>query len=292
MLKDLLIHPRTREQLMQFITKPSHGLILIGPEGSGKKALAHAIAASILSVTTDKLDSYPYYSLTDPSEPSITIDEIRALQKLLTLKTPKTPGSNIRRVITIIDAGRMRSEAQNSFLKSLEEPPADTCIILTAEASGNLLDTIYSRVQKIDVLPVSLAMAKAFYTNHGIPAPELARNYALSQGQVGLLHSLLKAETPHPLKEWVETGKLLLAKTPGERILQTDELSKDKPGVLMLLNALGRISHAALTSASNSGNNTAIKRWQKSLQAIQQSREAMTHNANLKLLLDNLLLSL
>lgn len=292
MFEDLLIHPRTRTQLEQFVTKPSHGLILTGPEGSGKKNLAHAVAAAMLAVETNKLENYPYYSLTDPAEPSITIDEIRALQKLLTLKTPSVEGSNIRRVLTIIDANRMRFEAQNAFLKSLEEPPADTCIILTAEANGDLLQTIYSRVQRIDVLPVSEAMTREFYGKQGIAAAELTRGYALSQGQVGLLSSLLSKEAVHPLKEWVEIAKLLLAKPAGERIMQTDTYAKDKVGTLLLIDAFGRIAHAALMQAGKAGNSVALQRWQKSLEAVQEARAALTHNANTKLLLDHLFLSI
>ena len=198
----------------------------------------------------------------------------------------------MRRVLCIIDAGRMRSEAQNAFLKSLEEPPLDTCVILTASTNGNLLETIVSRVQRIDILPVSADMAKLHYDRQGIPAVLLARSYALSQGQAGLLHSLLQTDIEHPLKEWVETAKQLLSISPGERILRTDELSKDKPGVLLLINALGRIVNATLRSASLTGNAAAVKRWQSSLQAIQDAREGLNHNANIKLLLDHLLLNI
>lgn len=290
MFETMLIHPRTRAQLTAFVTNPSHGLILTGPEGAGKKALAALVAALLLK--TDKLSSYPYYSLIDPVDHTITIDEIRELQKLLTLKTPAVEHSTIRRVITILDAGRMRFEAQNAFLKNLEEPPVDTCIILTAEASGNVLETMYSRVQRIDILPVSESNAREYFTQHGIAAAEITRNYALSQGQVGLLHSLLSKEAEHPLQVWVDTAKQLLAKPAGERLLQTDELSKDKVGITLLLDAFGRIAHAALMGASTSGSTVAIARWQQSLQAVQEAQSALIHNANTKLLLDHLLLSI
>ena len=292
MFEDLLLHPRTRAQLEQFTSKPSHGLILTGPEGSGKLKIAFEIAAAVLHVAPDRLNNYPYYSLTNPIEASITIDEVRLLQKLLTLKTPAVKGSDIRRVMTIIDAGRMRFEAQNAFLKSLEEPPADTCIILSAEANGSLLETIYSRVQRIDILPVSEAMAKDFYAKQGVSAMELTRSYALSQGQVGLLSSLLSKNSEHPLKAWVETAKTLLAKPAGERILETESLSKDKPGLILLMDALGRIAHAALVHSSKTANVKAIVRWKKSLEVIQEAHEALSHNVNTKLLLDYLLLSI
>jgi replication-associated recombination protein RarA len=292
MFDDLLIHPRTLSQLKQFITKPSHGLILTGPEGAGKRTLAQAISAVLLNVQSEKLANYPYYTLTDPSESNITIDEIRALQRLLSLKTPSREVSNINRIMVIIDAGRMRFEAQNAFLKSLEEPPTDTCIILTAEANGGLLETIYSRVQRIDVLPVSESLAKEYFGKQGISAIELAKNYALSQGQVGLLSSLLVGDAENPLKQWVERGKQLLSAPAAERILQTDELSKDKANVVLLLNALGRISHAALSQSAKTGNIKAMQRWKNSLETVQYSQMAILRNANTKLLLDHLLLTI
>ena len=291
MFDGLLLHPRTHKQLEAFIANTSHGLILTGPEGAGKRHVAKAVAAAVLGLDAHKLDKHPYYSLTDPSDSSITIDEIRALQRLLTLKTPST-AEGIKRVITIIDAGRMRQEAQNAFLKSLEEPPADTLIILTADASGDLLDTIFSRAQKIEVLPVSEPMAQAFFAENGVPAVELARNYALSQGQAGLLSSLLNRDETHGLKAAVDEAKQLLAKPAGERLLRSDELAKDKPAMILLIDALGRITHAALMSASKADNMTAVKRWKASLAAVQDAREAMKYNANTKLVLDNLFLSL
>lgn len=291
MLDELLVHPRTCRQLQQFIAKPSHGLVLVGPEGSGKRNIAKAVAAELLHVSHLQLSNYPYYTVTDPTDATITIDDIRALQKLLTLRTPGNL-QDIKRIMTVIDANRMRFEAQNAFLKSLEEPPLDTCIIMTAELNGDILSTIFSRMQRIDVLPVSETMAREYYAKKGISSVDIAKNYALSQGQVGLLDSLLHTETEHPLKTWVISAKLLLAKQPGERLLEVEVLSKDKNEVALLVNALGRIVQAALSQASLNDNLQAVKRWQDSLQAILEARENIDTNVNTKLLLDHLLLSI
>jgi len=115
MLDTLLLHPRTEAQLNSFIMRPSHGLILTGTEGAGKRQLAREMAASVLGISEEELIKYPYFSFIDPSDPTITIDEIRALQKLLQLRTPSSGEKIIRRVICIIDAGRMRTEAQNAL---------------------------------------------------------------------------------------------------------------------------------------------------------------------------------
>ncbi len=292
MFNELLIHTRTRLQLDQFLSRPTHGIILTGPTGSGRATLARALAAALLHLPeASKLESYPYFSLVDPSENTITIDEIRGLQKLLTLRTPRGQSGAIQRIIIIVGAERMRSEAQNAFLKSLEEPPADTCIILTSEGNGGLLPTIYSRVQQIEILPVSEEQAHAYFTKRNMIAADFASNYALSQGQVGLLCALIDKKE-HELRSGVEMAKKLLRASIGERLLQSDELSKDKQGLVILLNSLQRIAHAALLAASKTNKKESIKRWHDCMSAIQRATKSLEYNANTKLLIDDLLLNL
>lgn len=289
---DLLVHTRTKAQLDQFLASPSHGLIFTGEMGLGKRTLAVATSASLLGLDeVTSLGKYPYFTVVDPDENSITIEQIRDLQKLLTLKTPRHDSRAIRRVIIIVDAQRMRNEAQNAFLKSLEEPPADTCIIMTSEGSSKLLPTMYSRAQRIEVLPVGESAAKAYFTEKGVSSADFSTSYALSQGQPGLLSALLN-ESEHELREWVKTAKSLLSKPAAERLLSTDELAKDKLKLALLLNALQRIVHAALASASRANKLDAIKRWTAATGQIQISINALCSNANSKILLDDLLLNL
>jgi hypothetical protein len=290
MLNDLLLHPRTRAQLNNFLTNPKHALLLSGPLGSGKETTAVAVAASIIGLKdASELTKYPYYTAINPSGTSITIDEIRAAQSLLTLKVPKGQGG-IRRVISVIDAGRMRSEAQNAFLKTLEEPPLDTCIILTARGES-LLPTITSRAQTITILPVSSKQAAEFYGKKGIGSAELQKNYALSQGQAGLLSTLLSAEA-HVLTPWVQTAKEVLAETVGRRLLRTDGLAKNKDEIRLLLDALSRIAHSALQASATQNKQAMVQRWSHTQSVIQESLRALNYNASTKLLLDNLFVNL
>ncbi len=292
MLNEMLIHNRTKAQLRQFLQRPGHGLILTGEKGLGKRSLAMAVAAVMLGLKDlASLDKYPYHTVVDPNEPIITIEQIRELQKLLTLKTPKKDKRGIHRVIIIVDAERMRGEAQNAFLKSLEEPPADTSIILTAEGSAKLLPTIYSRVQRIEVLPVGEPAARAYFTEKAVSAADFQGSYALSQGQPGLLSALLHEEE-HELRGWVKNAKSLLAMPAAERLRLTDELAKDKLSISMLLNALQRIVHAALMNAGKADKTDTIKRFIGTTVQIQRTIAALSRNANTKLLLDDLFLNL
>lgn len=76
-----------------------------------------------------------------PEGKSIGIDKIRELKEWLSLK----PSKGTRKTAVIFEAAEMTIEAQNSLLKTLEEPPLSTFIILTAQNKQGLLPTIVSR---------------------------------------------------------------------------------------------------------------------------------------------------
>ena len=87
--------------------------------------------------------------------------------RLIVQQAVRTPSLARRKVFVVGDAERMvpqlaNPEAANAFLKLLEEPPADTTIILTSSEPGALLPTIRSRVVSVRVPPLSEAAVRAF----------------------------------------------------------------------------------------------------------------------------------
>jgi DNA polymerase III subunit delta' len=58
-------------------------------------------------------------------------------------------------VVIVASAQEMNEKAQNAFLKTLEEPPADTVLLLLASAPDKLLPTIRSRLSKVPFVPLS-----------------------------------------------------------------------------------------------------------------------------------------
>lgn len=288
MFEPLLLHPKLKKQLNVIAANPPHGILLAGPTGSGKRTVSRYLAASILGTNQENIHTHPYVLVIDPEGDSISIDEIRALQQFLKLKVPGEK-NRIRRTIAINRSERMRREAQNALLKLLEEPPADTVIILTAASSDSLLPTIVSRVNVITVLPVGYEQAADFYSSSTTDA--VRRAHALSQGQAGLLNALL-LQDEHPLIGQVNLAKQLLSEPSKDRLLRTDELAKDKPGVIMLLGALQRICHAALVASSKTPDSKAVKSWHDRQAAVLKTTESLRSNPNLKLLLDDLFLSI
>ena len=144
-----------------------HALLFSGPEGVGKKMLAHVLATTLLcgqgetacgSCSSCRLmrlgDSHPdYYELTPEKrgkgQAVIRIEQIRELQR----EASRAPVMSGRRVLLIDDADRMNEAAANSLLKTLEEPVGNVTFILVTSARSALLDTILSRC-----MPLSFGM--------------------------------------------------------------------------------------------------------------------------------------
>lgn len=285
----LLLHPKTSKQIEAVLKRPPHGLIITGENGSGKDTLARYLAAQLLNIAPGKLEHYPYLRIVDSDDSYIGIEQIRQLQQFLKLKVPSDKGIN--RVLVIPRAGRMRHEAQNALLKTLEEPPAGTILILTAESTDRLLLTIASRCRELPVMPVSLAGAREYFAGKGISESKLAGAHALSMGQAGLLTALLGNET-HPLKEQVELAKELLGMSPGKRLMMTESVGKDRDAARVLINAIRRITHAGIAAAGRKPDNTAAGKWLARQSEVIRSAEDLEKNANVKLLLTDLFIKL
>jgi DNA polymerase-3 subunit delta' len=137
----------------------AHAYLFRGPEGVGKQLFARGLAAAVNCtaargliacgecVSCKKLigGSHPDFLLVSPVKGAIKIAQIRNLIKALSF----APYEAETRVILIEDVHTMRQEAANSLLKTLEEPPENNLLILTADSAGVVLQTIISRCQSI-----------------------------------------------------------------------------------------------------------------------------------------------
>lgn len=140
-----------------------HALLMHGPHGLGKSALARTYARRLLCATPTDLacgtcpscllfeaDTHPDFKWIAPEEPGkfIKVDAIRRLINDLSLKSQYDG----YRVVVIDSAHRMNTSAANALLKTLEEPADRTVIMLLSDRATDLPATILSRCQKFAIL--------------------------------------------------------------------------------------------------------------------------------------------
>ncbi len=146
---------RDRWQASQAQGRTPHALMLTGAGGTGKRNTAAFIASEHLGMAAGL--ALPVHPLTIPVHPdlrwiepppdkhTIGIDRIRELVGELSLTSYEGGG----KVAVIAPADSMTHNAANSLLKTLEEPPGDTLLILVVDRAGRLPATIVSRCQRL-----------------------------------------------------------------------------------------------------------------------------------------------
>lgn len=283
-MNNLVLHPQTERQLIGFGEHPAQAIALVGPVGAGKFSTASHLAELILGVAADSLPKYSYATIISPDDgKSIGIAAIRQLERFLNLKVPSDKLYN--RVAIIEDSHLLTVEAQNALLKTLEEPPAGTVLLLTADRVQSLLPTIQSRLQVVTVrLPGKEGLEKHFISQ-GHETAAISRVYAVSGGSVGLMTALLNEED-HPLNAAIVEARALLGQPLAARLITIDSLSKDRARALDTVNVLGRMANISLRTASGKS----AERWQRVLAASYKATEALIANAQPKLALTELVL--
>lgn len=132
----------------------------------------------------------------------IFLAQVQALLRIANAR----PAMGRRKVFVIGDAELLvpqeaSPEAANALLKLLEEPPADTTLILTASEPDLLLPTIRSRLLPVRVRPLGTESAAEFLVRHGDVEPAAARRAAtLAGGAIGRALGFLPDQgAPGPL---------------------------------------------------------------------------------------------
>ena len=181
-----------------------HAILLQGRAGIGKLVVARAFAQTLLCEQTSdhgacgicpacvwfEQGGHPDFRLLEPASLSqtsetdgaeseapsskkashkINVAQIRELADFINLTTHR----NGMRIVLIHPAEAMNVQAGNALLKTLEEPSAHTLIILLSHQPQQLLATIRSRCQKMDVSMPSKEMATAWLREQGIADAEL-----------------------------------------------------------------------------------------------------------------------
>ncbi len=158
-MSDIIGHERQKKILFRFSKTETvpHALLFCGPERVGKRSLALRFIEFISCLSDNppcgncinckqiKRETYTDLSLVYPEDGEIRMSQIEGLIKKISLKS----SSGGVKTVLIDDAHLMNHQAQNSLLKTLEEPSGNTVIILVTGYPSLLLPTITSRTFKL-----------------------------------------------------------------------------------------------------------------------------------------------
>jgi DNA polymerase-3 subunit delta' len=189
-----------------------HAFILHGPAGIGKATLIRSISKELLQ--SDRLDNHPdYFEIgpdTEKERPSIGIDAIRDARQFLRLRSATGSG----KVLFIETADAMTAGASNALLKSLEEPPIDTRIFLSAEHTNRVLPTIRSRTLAVRFQLLKDSEIRAFLVDLGADKKSAEEIAKLAHGRAGYAHTLFTDSVLRSAMQRRESAAVQLVNAP------------------------------------------------------------------------------
>ncbi len=123
----------------------AHAYLITGPLGSGKEMVAAELASLVNGTPVNDVFSARareiFIARPESKSRRIVTAQIRTLEHALQMRA----ANGRRKVAIIFDADRLQSEAANAFLKTLEEPPKDSLLLLLSALPEALPETILSR---------------------------------------------------------------------------------------------------------------------------------------------------
>jgi len=266
--------------------KIPQALLFSGQEKLGKKKVALEFISLLFK---ESPIGHPDFLLIEPKERQIKIDQIRDLSWRLSLK----PIKSFLKAAIIDQAHLMTIEAQNCFLKTLEEPRGETILILITEYPNFLLPTILSRCEILKFYPVKNEELRKFSIEKGIEKEKIEKILKISFGKPGLLIDFL--ENPGKLKEREEREREII-KISNLPLWARFQYAKDLAGKSNLKEVLEiwlNYFRAILLEKCSSSNIEHLAKIEKILQKIQRTIFLVsTTNVNPRLALEILMLEL
>jgi hypothetical protein len=196
-LEKLHSQPDVQKLLLGLLDKPGVQTFLwVGPEGSGKKTYALALVRSLFCkegpdctgcATCRQVLSKSHPDLFWLERPEgkneITVEATRELDR----KLSNAPFSAPCKVAVVAEADYMNTDAQNAFLKTLEEPPAKSLVLLLAEKTGDFLPTVLSRCRMVHFAALPSAVVESILArDYGWKKPDAQKAAREANGNLTL----------------------------------------------------------------------------------------------------------
>jgi len=323
--KDVLGHEKAIERLQRAIRndRVAHSYFFWGSEGIGKKWVALQFAKALncladgkredacnLCLSCRKIDHrlHPDVLLIEPENQTIKKEQVLQMQKDLSYR----PYEGRRRVCILTAVDRMAPNMSNTLLKTLEEPPLHTVLIILANHPGLVLPTILSRCQAIRFNPLAVSLVSGWLVDQKeLEEKEAHLLASLSEGSPGKALELREkvAEIPREelLKDWVglktfsfERIERWIESLPSQRdhLILVLEVARTLLRDLILGKTLkdpSKLIHTDLSEAMEAlSSRWSLPALMKRLDAVHQTIAAISPirgNANTALALEAMMLS-
>jgi DNA polymerase III subunit delta' len=219
----------------------AHAYLITGEPGSGKRRLALDLVNLISGRRSPGFEEArgEFIQVVQPESKSrrIRVDAMREVERRLNLAAPR----DNTKIAVVLDAERLMPEAANASLKTLEEPPPQSLIILVTAFPGQLLDTTRSRClhvplfrsgqRSLDETEIRLVEAMRTHCGSGTgpgaaPGGSLAAAWSLLQAFQDLLKEMKEAIEQEHAAAMKEEVAVYRQRTEGDWLKQREEYFK------------------------------------------------------------------
>ncbi|MEA3350184.1 MAG: DNA polymerase III subunit [Chloroflexota bacterium] len=220
-----------------------HAYLITGPRGVGRRTLALRMAQALNCPQPTELGipcrqcrtcehiermQHPDLSVVQSEEigKSLKVEQVRELQLGLSL----APYEATYRVALLLRFEEATLSAANALLKTLEEPPPQVVLLVTAQDAESLLPTIVSRCEIIRLRPLPIdQLSQGLETYWGIPAERAKLLAHISGGRPGQALRLHQDDDAMEQRQtWLDDHQRLLSASRVERFHYAEELAKNK----------------------------------------------------------------
>ena len=285
---EIIGHQRQRQFLRKSVEfgKISRAYLFSGPEKLGKKRVALEWT-QLLFGKNFQLKQSPDLILIEPEEKEIKISQIRDLIWKLSLKPYSAP----LKMAIIDQCHLMNIEAQNCFLKTLEEPKDNTCLILITEYPETLLPTILSRCQIIKFFPMPQKKIEDYLKKEGIEKEKIQDILRDSLGRPGrVIDYFLNSEKLDNRQNIIKIINKILNSDLAIKFQYAKELSQ-KNNLKEILETWLSYFRNILLEELNQQNSDSLTKLKKIIEKIQETNFLIsTTNINQRLTLEILML--
>lgn len=300
-----------------------HAYLFTGPKGVGRRTMAIRLAQALncgnapspgepcfecRTCTLIERMLHPDLAIVQSEREGKTlkVGQVRELQHEVSL----TPYEAHYRVAILLRFEEASTSAANALLKTLEEPPPQVKIVLTAESSERLLPTIVSRCEVLRLRPLAVNdVSLGLSSKMKIPIEQSKLFAHISGGRPG--YALRLQNEPELLdkrNKWLDDLQRMISSNRVERFAYAENLIKDRNTLVEILqvwlsfwrDVLIRSMDASIELTNQDreeeikqlADNISVYQTRKFVSRLEQSYDLINHNVNTRLAIEVLLLDL